>query len=54
MTCRCPMCRRFPLTMRKISELESKPLSKESRALLQTIAAEAYAKMAERIGEGQK
>lgn len=47
--CRCPMCRRFPRAMKKISEMDSRPMSAESRQLLQAVVDEAYAKMAERI-----
>lgn len=47
--CRCPMCRRFPRTMKKISEMEGKPMSAESRAKLQEIVADAYRQMGRRI-----
>lgn len=47
--CRCPLCRRFPRTMKKISEMEAKPLSPESQKILKGIVDAAYAKLAERI-----
>lgn len=47
--CCCPLCRRFPATMKKISELEGKPMSEKAQHALETIVRDAYMLMIARL-----
>ena len=49
MNCHCPMCRRSPVKLRKMSELDSPPLTEDSRKKLDAIVASAYSEMAKRF-----